>query len=395
MAADSPRTRELFREGRDLHIRNLSLALLIAAAMAGALGCGNHPKPAAAPPIAVTVRAVREATQTHRGVYTANLQPYRQVGLTFQVNGYVETIKQVAGVGGRTRDIQGGDPVKNGELLATIQTGPYQQQVNQAASVLVNAEATYAKAKADYDRNSALFKEKIIARRDYDSAVQQYKSSDAQVKQSEASLKQAQINLGYCKLMSPMDAVMLSRGIEIGSLVGPSVVAFQIADTTEMKAIFAVSDIEVGQLKQGQVQTLRSEALPGVQLEGQITRIAQSADQNTRTFDVEVTIPNKDGRMRVGMIASLKLANNASAPVATAATVPINAVVRPPEDPSGYAVFVASQEGGKTIARMRKVRLGDIVGNEIAVDSGVAIGDRVIVRGATMVTDGQEIRIIP
>ena len=99
--------------------------------------------------------------------------------------------------------------------------------------------------------------------------------------------------------------------------------------------------------------------------------------------------------MRVGMIASLKLANNASAPVATAATVPINAVVRPPEDPSGYAVFVASQEGGKTIARMRKVRLGDIVGNEIAVDSGVAIGDRVIVRGATMVTDGQEIRIIP
>ncbi|MFZ0658354.1 MAG: efflux RND transporter periplasmic adaptor subunit [Candidatus Binataceae bacterium] len=363
--------------------------------MAGALGCGNHPKPAAAPPIAVTVRAVREATQTHRGVYTANLQPYRQVGLTFQVNGYVETIKQVAGVGGRTRDIQGGDPVKNGELLATIQTGPYQQQVNQAASVLVNAEATYAKAKADYDRNSALFKEKIIARRDYDSAVQQYKSSDAQVKQSEASLKQAQINLGYCKLMSPMDAVMLSRGIEIGSLVGPSVVAFQIADTTEMKAIFAVSDIEVGQLKQGQVQTLRSEALPGVQLEGQITRIAQSADQNTRTFDVEVTIPNKDGRMRVGMIASLKLANNASAPVATAATVPINAVVRPPEDPSGYAVFVASQEGGKTIARMRKVRLGDIVGNEIAVDSGVAIGDPVIVRGATMVTDGQEIRIIP
>jgi hypothetical protein len=70
-------------------------------------------------------------------------------------------------------------------------------------------------------------------------------------------------------------------------------------------------------------------------------------------------------------------------------------VVRPPEDPSGYSVFVASQEGGKTIARMRKVRLGDIVGNEIAVDSGVAIGDRVIVRGATMVTDGQEIRIIP
>jgi len=378
-----------------LHRPGASRALLIAAAMAGAIGCGNHPKATASPPIAVTVRAVREAAETHRGAYTANLQPYRQVGLTFQVSGYVDSIKQVAGAGGRLRDIQGGDPVKNGELLATIQSGTYQQQVNQAASALAGAQATLAKAKADYSRNSALFKQNIIPRRDYDSVVQQLQSSDAQVKQADASLKQAQINLGYCKLASSMDAVMLSRGIEIGSLVGPSVTAFQIADTKEMKAIFAVSDIEVGQLKQGQVQTLRSEALPGVQLEGQITRIAPSADQNTRTFDVEITIPNKDDRLRVGMIASLKLANNASAPAATAATIPINAVVRPPEDPSGYAVYVAVDEGGKTIARMRTVRLGDIVGNEIAVDSGVAVGDRVVVRGATMVTDGEEIRIIP
>ncbi|MGH7246653.1 MAG: efflux RND transporter periplasmic adaptor subunit [Pseudomonadota bacterium] len=393
-ANDSPRAGGL-KEGRDLHIRNASLALLIAAATAVAIGCGDHPKPTTAPPIAVTVSVVRETAETHRGAYTANLQPYRQVGLTFQVSGYVETIKQVAGAGGRVRDIQGGDPVKSGELLATIQTGPYQQQVNQAASTVANAQATYAKAKADYSRNSELFKQKIIARRDYDSALQQFQSADAQVKQSEASLKQAQINLGYCRLMSPMDAVMLSRGIEIGSLVGPSVTAFQIADTTEMKAIFAVSDIEVGQLKQGQAQNLRSEALPGVLLEGQITRVGQSADPNTRTFDVEITVPNKDGRLRVGMIASLKLANNASAPIATAATVPINAIVRPPEDRSGYAVFVVTDEGGKTIARMRTVRLGNIVGNEIAVDSGVAVGDRVIVRGATLVTDGEEIRIIP
>jgi len=389
------RARKSLEEGRELHRPGASRALLIAAAMAGAIGCGNHPKATASPPIAVTVRAVREAAETHRGAYTANLQPYRQVGLTFQVSGYVDSIKQVAGAGGRLRDIQGGDPVKNGELLATIQSGTYQQQVNQAASALAGAQATLAKAKADYSRNSALFKQNIIPRRDYDSVVQQLQSSDAQVKQADASLKQAQINLGYCKLASSMDAVMLSRGIEIGSLVGPSVTAFQIADTKEMKAIFAVSDIEVGQLKQGQVQTLRSEALPGVQLEGQITRIAPSADQNTRTFDVEITIPNRDDRLRVGMIASLKLANNASAPAATAATIPINAVVRPPEDPSGYAVYVAVDEGGKTIARMRTVRLGDIVGNEIAVDSGVAVGDRVVVRGATMVTDGEEIRIIP
>jgi RND family efflux transporter MFP subunit len=204
---------------------------------------------------------------------------------------------------------------------------------------------------------------------------------------------QAQINLGHCRLTSPMNGVILDRSAEVGSLVEAGTVAFQVADTSAMKAVFGVSDIQVEQLKQGELQTLACEAIPGVQLTGTITKIAPNADPATRIFDVEVTVPNKDGRLRPGMIASLQL-GEAGAPRATAATLPLNAIVRPPHDQQDFAVYLVEERGGRSFARLHAVRLGEIVGNDITVSSGVNLGDRVIVRGATMVYEGAEVRII-
>jgi multidrug efflux system membrane fusion protein len=161
-----------------------------------------------------------------------------------------------------------------------------------------------------------------------------------------------------------------------------------------MKAVFGVSDIQVGSLKEGQSQTLTAEAIPGVPLTGKITRVAPNADPTTRTFDVEVTVPNKDGRIRSGSVASLNIAG-AVAPVAADARLPLDAIVRPPDGPDEFAVYVVQEQGDRALARLRKVRLGGIVGNDIEVLSGVRNGDRVIMRGATMVTDGAEVRIIP
>jgi multidrug efflux system membrane fusion protein len=193
-------------------------------------------------------------------------------------------------------------------------------------------------------------------------------------------------------MTSPMDGVILSRNIEIGSLVGPNVIAFQVADTRSMKAVFAVPDVLVSQLKTGSPLTLTTEAVPGVGFGGTITRIPPNADQTTRVFDVEVTIPNDRGLLRTGMIASLKLEG---AQAASQPTVPIESVVRPLGQDHGYAVYIAERHGPWVTARLRIVELGDIVGNKIAVNRGLKPGDRVIVRGAGIVTDGQHIRILP
>ena len=71
------------------------------------------------------------------------------------------------------------------------------------------------------------------------------------------------------------------------------------------------------------------------------------------------------------------------------------AIVRPKEDPTGYAVFVVQEQDGKHVARLRKVKLGDTVGNMIAIVDGVQLGERVITTGATQVVDGAPVQIMP
>jgi RND family efflux transporter MFP subunit len=185
----------------------------------------------------------------------------------------------------------------------------------------------------------------------------------------------------------------MGRSIEVGSLVSPGTPGFVVADTRSVKAVVGVPDVVVGDLRLGQTETVRCEAIPSVTFTGTITRIAPSADATSRVFEVECTIPNRDGRIRSGMIASLELGEG-GAPSA-GARVPLNAIVRPPGDPTGYAVFVVEEADGKTIARSRRVELGDVAGNEIGITSGLAPGERVIMVGATLVVDSQEVTIIP
>jgi hypothetical protein len=125
--------------------------------------------------------------------------------------------------------------------------------------------------------------------------------------------------------------------------------------------------------------------------------VAPSADATSRVFEVEVTIPNGDGRLKSGMIASLEVAGAAASAAVSAAVplVPLNAVVRPPGETAGYAVFVVDGSGERPRARLRRIQLGDVSGNMIRVTDGLQGGERVIVRGATLAVDSQDVRIIP
>jgi RND family efflux transporter MFP subunit len=373
---------------------HISILLLSLYALTFSSGCQHADSQMTPPPIAVSVRVVSPADDPRSQIYSATLQPNREVAVAFQVTGYVEAIKQVLGADGRMRNIQQGDPVKAGELLTTVRSDTYKAQVMQLASQLISAQAADARAARDFQRDSELYAKHVIANSEYDYAMQQSQTAKAQVGQAEGALRQGQITLGYCKLVSPMDGVVLDRKIEIGSLVQANTVAFRIADTQEMKAVFGVSDIQIGQFKTAQLETLTSDALPGHPITGKITRIDLQADPTTRGFDVEVTVPNSDGKLRIGMVASLDFAH-AMVPSSTVPMLPLAAIVRPPQDLQGFAVYAAEDQNGHTIARLRKVQLGPIVGNEITVSSGVQAGERVIIRGATMVTDGAEVSVIP
>jgi multidrug efflux system membrane fusion protein len=200
-------------------------------------------------------------------------------------------------------------------------------------------------------------------------------------------------------LRAPINSIVLQKTLEAGTLVSPGKAVFVLADMTSVKAVFGVADQTVGKLKLGSPLSVTTEALPGQEFPGQITRISPAADPKSRVFEVEVTIPNQRQILRSGLIASLFLAE--SEPSKPVPVVPLSSVVRfnagkgRGQTPDSYAVFVVEQQGGRQIARSRQVKLGEAFGNTIAVIEGAGVGERVIAIGASLAKDGQPVHVIP
>jgi RND family efflux transporter MFP subunit len=343
--------------------------------------------------IPVTVR-VAEPHKLDKGYrYSANVEPYTTVNIAFKVSGYVAEILQVKGSDGRMRDVQDGDTVKKGVVLAQLRQTEFADRINQAQAHLAEAVAEQRKAKQDLDRASILFQAQSLTKPDYDTAVAHNDISQANDQGAEATLRQAKLDQNDSQLRAPADGILLKRSIEVGSLAAPGTLAFVLADTSAVKVVFGVPDVMVAHTRLGMPLSITSEALPMASIVGRVTCIAPAADVQTRLFEVELTVPNPNNRLRVGMIVSLTV------PVRTAQemplVVPLTAVVRPKDDPSAYAVYVVEQTAGDSFARLRKVEVGEVYGNLIAVNEGVQSGERVISTGTMLLNDGDKVRLVP
>ena len=370
-------------------------ALAVSAMAATVLACGKE-KHEAGPGIPVRLSVVQEAGGPGGVRYSASVEPRAQVDVAFKANGYVESIRQVRGADGRMRNLQQGDNVSAGMVLAQIRDQEYRDQLHRAEANLAKARATLQKGTEDFRRASNLKETNSITGTDYDSAREEYESALAAVEAARAQVDEAKINLSYTRLAAPMGGVILQRKIEVGSLVGPGTTAFVLADVTSVKVVFGLPDVMLGSVALGRKIGVSTVSIPGKTFMGTVTAIAPSADQSTRVSQVEVTVPNDKGELRDGMIASLEVPGGPPGPgtVSAAVAVPLAAVV-PGKDSSGYAVYVVADSGGGSVARLRPVELGQVAGTSIVVTSGLASGDRVIVSGATLVRDGAAVRPLP
>ena len=412
-----------------------------------AAGCGHkEPEKRVVP---VKVAAVELNAATTEAKYSATIIPRTEVELAFKVGGYVDALRKVRGVDGKMRDIQEGDRISTGTVLARVRQSDYQVKFKQAESQaseaksgvsvskaqyeeavsgvasskaqLVEAEAAYVKAKFDLDRAENLFASKSLTKADYDSAKAQYDMSGAKVaaarsqvqviqakadsakanidvvqarsQNAQAIVQETQIPLHDTELKSPLDGVILTKSIEKGTLVSGGEKVFVVADTSSVKAVFGVADVDLAEMKLGNKLSVESESMPGKQFEGLITSVFPAADSKNRAFNVEVTIANPEYLLRPNMIVSLRIATRQQ--TSPQPVVPLNALIKSKSNVNGYAVIVVADEGGRQLARVRDVKLGESFGNAVAVAEGLKAGDQVIVTGGTMVNDGDQVKVIP
>jgi RND family efflux transporter MFP subunit len=382
---------------------------------------GNPARSGEKPPTPVRVQAVQSRVTASQERFSANVNPYTQVNLAFKVGGYVEEVLQVKGVDGGMRDVQGGDWVKKGTVLARVRQIDYLAQVNQAKAQLASAQASWQQTKAslakanaslekarlDFGRATNLYATQSMTKSDYDAAKENLDVSQATVSEAQAQvaaaqssvaaaraqLQQAEIALGDSALKAPMDGIVLQRNIDVGSLGAAGTVGFAMADVRSVKVVFGVPDLMLRHIQLGGPLAITTEAFPGSEFPGRVTAISPAADPQSRIFNIEITVPNPQDQLKPGMVAALRVAGG-QLPEPTPA-VPLSAIVRPKDDPTGYAVFVIDAHDGKEVARLRHIKVGPVYGDMIAVPEGVGVGERVITTGTTLLGDGDQVRVIP
>jgi RND family efflux transporter MFP subunit len=340
--------------------------------------------------------------------YAASIEAFEQVPLSFKSGGYIDELLRRPGADGRLRAAQPGDLVARGTVLARVRAAEYRERVSQGQASVAEADSAVTKARADLDRAKTLFAADSLIKPELDAAQASFDAARARQTAARADLELATIALRDCALVSPATGMLMERKVEAGALVGSGTVGFVLGDISAVKARFGIPDAMIPSLAPGQPIDLTVEAIAGASFTGRITAIAPAADAQSRVFDVEVTIPNKDGRLRPGMIgvvaihpataaagATADAAATAAAREALPPAVPLTAIVRDVAEKGEYGAFILERRGDGDIARLRQVRLGEVVGNSIVVASGVTAGDRVVVSGAHLLIDGDAVKVVP
>jgi RND family efflux transporter MFP subunit len=371
--------------------RSTTPLVLVFLSMTGVLSrCSHESKIPSQPPRAVrlaTVAPPQTSAETLR--YSASILPYAQVDLMFRSSGYVTNVSQVHGADGRTRNLGTGDYVEQGLTLAHIRREDLQNQMAQAQAQLDQALAQHTKADQDFQRAKALYSTQSLTKPDYDQSQAAFDATHAAMDNAKATLLQTKLLLGDADLKAPFSGYILSRNIDLGSLVSPSTNAFTIADIGRVKVAFGAPDYVLNRVRLGQELTIQTEndAAP---VKGRVTSISPAADTRNRIFAVEVTVSNRDRHLKPGMIASVGLGEIPHSSI----SIPLSAIVPFPSEPDHFAVMVAQERAGRFVANLRKVQLGTTRDNSVAVE-GVQPGERVVSVGAQLLKDGDPIQVIP
>ena len=322
--------------------------------------------------------------------YSAQVTPETSLELAFRTDGYVVEIAKREGVGGKPRLIQPGDAVVAGEVLARIDDAQYRDRVTTAQANLDAARAASLKSSEDWARAQALNATQSITGPDFDAAQQEYATAQASVKGAQAQLDEALLKLGETALIVPQAAVINQRLVEIGTLVRPGSVGFELANTDTVKVVFGVPDLVLTEVTVGSALDVRVASMPDRIFRGSVTQIAPAADQRTRVFEISVSVDNSDGALREGMVASLDLPTGAQA--GSTITVPLDSIVRGKS--GGFAVYTVHSSGQDSVVQLIPVETGEVSGNRVVIRSGLQPGDRIVVSGTAQVSDGQLVQVL-
>lgn len=395
-------------------IRQPALAALLV------LTIGGCEKPSAAPapvPVKVKVLAPEEITVSTR--FSGSIEPLQSTSLAFKLAGTVQSLYRPPGL---NRDVQVGDTLPKGTVIAELDEGDLRRAKTSAEARVAQLEARVATArenleiaKRNFERyaNSAGAVSKA-ARDDADArrvtAAGELEAAEHGLADAQVQLDQAIDNYANRQLIVPFDhATVAEKHIEPGERKAAHEPAFRLIDISTVHVNFGVPDTMIGEpaidtsavqrVFLGQKLPITADAFEGRTLTATVTKIAPEADSKTRTFLTQLTLTNEaltgdQPLLRPGMIVSVRVGAQLDRQVML---LPMEAIHQG-ASADELMVYEAVVENGRDVVRAKKVSLGGVYNNQVEVvptASEVQSGSRVVLTTAERLADGMSVRVMP
>lgn len=315
---------------------------------------------------------VKPRSQSEQG-FVGSIEPRISAALSFRLLG-----RLIA------RNVNVGNVVTKDTTIASLDPATLQLQVQAARADLASAEAQFANASANEDRQRTLLQSKNTPQSTYDAALQVRDSTKAGVEQAQAALTKAEEQLTYSQLFSDFDGVVTAVGAEVGQIVSAGQMVVTVARSDQRVAVVDIPDNLASDLKMGTEFNVVLQSAPTVRTVGTVYEIAPQADAITRTRRVKLSLANPPSGFRLGSTIYVER----DIAVAPSIILPRSALVERDGKTSVWTV-----DPSASAVSSQPVVVASKDANTVEIASGIAPGARVVISGVNSLQQGQKVKI--
>jgi RND family efflux transporter MFP subunit len=326
----------------------------------------------------VSVTSPKTGGAAQELVLPGNIEAYNDTPIFARTNGYLK--RWHADIGAR---------VKQGQLLAEIETPEVDDQLQAARADLATAEANYQMANKTATRWSELGASGIVSKQDLDQALSNAQAKQAAVQSARYNVSRLEKLQSFKRIYAPFDGIITARNVDVGALIdaggGQGKEMFHIAAADRLRVYVQIPQVYSRDIQPGAGAELTLAEFPGRRFPAKLERTSQAIDQRTRSMMAEVSVDNRSGELLPGSYAQVHLKLQRAAP---ALVVPVNTLLFRPEG-TQLAVVGPDQR-----VALKTVTLGRDFGTDVEVVSGLDAGDKVILNPSDALTAGVQVRVV-
>jgi len=354
-------------------LRTVAGAALFAALGLALSGCDEKKEETAEVIRPVKVVEIAQADTTRKLDYSGSVKARTDMNLGFRVNGKIVE-----------RKVDIGEKVKPGDVLARIDATDYVLAVRRSQADLDSAEKQVQTTELARNRAQLLFDKSVGSKSQLEQAELSYDQAVSTRDSAVSALAEAKNQVAYSDLTSDMNGIVTTINADVGQVVSSGTPVITVAVDGEKEVLIAVPEMDIAQFKVGKDVKARFWSDDALVLDGKVREVAGSADAQSRTFAVRVSLPN-DPRVLLGMTATIEAQADNTQPYVS---IPLSALA---QRNGQQIVWLVDRSAG--IVHSRAVKVADFADDGVRVADGLRAGDVVVAAGTQFMTENMKVKL--